>query len=94
MTKLPLLIKSIRQKDNFAFTVEWSDRQTKDYRLSEIQKHCPCAKCLESKIKPHVDEDVRAVRIANVGLYALQVKFTSGCSNGIYSYATLYGMGK
>lgn len=100
MTKKPLiLVKSIRQQDNHTFSIEWSDGKNCSYRLSELQKQCPCAGCVEegthkrvidpSKIQP----DVRAVRIVNVGRYALRIQFTHGCSNGIYSFDFLHQIG-
>lgn len=90
-----VLIKSIAQKDNHTFTIHWSDGIQKDYRLSELQHSCPCAHCREKRKKgpsePSNDSDVKAIRITSVGRYALKVKFTSGCSNGIFSYAMLRG---
>lgn len=61
------------------------------FRLSEIQKACPCENC---KDNPHkrVDEDVFCRRIFSVGCYALAIEFTSGCSNGVYPYAYLLGL--
>lgn len=100
MMQPPLLIKKIAQKDNHTFSIEWSDGCLQDYRLSELQKKCPCAKCNvaaeETQVvnKQCVDADVRAVRIASVGRYALRISYTSGCSNGIYSYAMLHEIGK
>lgn len=91
----PILIKGIRQKDNYTFTIDWTDGTTVDYRLSKLQAKCPCAKCYDPATgKQHVEESkqdpqVRAVKISSAGRYALRVQFTSGCSKGIYSYAFL-----
>lgn len=98
MSSLPVLVKRISQKDNFHFTIEWSDGVIHDYRLSLLQRHCPCAKCHDAKTKKQliggsdVDEEVRAQLIKNVGRYALRIQFTSGCSLGIYSYMMLRKM--
>ncbi len=99
MKQASATIRKIRQKDNFTFTVEWSDGAVVDYRLSDLQKRCPCAGCIDevtgqrqSGAAP-VKEDVRAVRLTNVGRYALRIQFTSGCSNGIYSFSMLREMG-
>lgn len=93
MNTPPILIKAIAQKDNHTFSIQWSDGSTQDYRLSDLQQACPCAKChqmrLESREKLPVDPEVKAIRITSVGRYALRIKFTSGCSNGIYSYSML-----
>lgn len=97
--KQPAFVRSISQKDNHTFTIEWSDNKVCDYRLSDLQKQCPCAHCVDestgkrmldpSTVKP----DVRAVRVANVGRYALRIQFTSGCSTGIYSFDMLRSFG-
>jgi DUF971 family protein len=82
-----VLIKKIEQKSNTAFVIEWSDGEVAEYRLSALQKRCPCAQCLEQT--ENLDPDVRALRLMNVGRYALRIQFTSGCSKGIYSFAML-----
>lgn len=90
-----LQIKEIKQKDNHHFTIEWTDGKIVDYRLSDLQKLCPCANCVdestgERKVNSElVDEQVRAVKIASVGRYAVRIDFTSGCSTGIYSFEDL-----
>lgn len=78
-------IKKIAQKDNYTFCIEWNDGVQADYRLSDIQKHCPCAACNE-KPPSNFYVDVRAKRIYSVGRYALKIEFTSGCSAGIYDF--------
>lgn len=95
MRQPPVLIKKIWQKDNTTFVIDWSDGAVNDYRLGALQKRCPCAQCYdpvagkqlcgEKQLDPHV----RAVRLGNVGRYALRIQFNSGCSKGIYSYAML-----
>lgn len=86
-------VKKIYQKDNHTFAIEWNDGIVKDYRLSDLQKCCPCAQCFDSENgRSHVeniDPNVRAKRIVNVGRYALRIDFTSGCSMGIYSFDML-----
>ncbi len=89
MNESPLFILSIEQKDNHTFTIQWSDEKTCDYNLKALQTHCPCAKCKETPPKNMENKDVRAISIKSVGRYALQIKFTFGCSNGIYSYFLL-----
>jgi DUF971 family protein len=95
MKQPPTLIKSILQKDNCTFQIQWSDGAVNDYRLSSLQKNCPCANCYDAserkqKVSPKmIDENVRATQITNVGRYALRIRFTSGCSMGIFSFALL-----
>lgn len=58
--------------------------------ISEIQKHCPCAKC--SKIsyeKKTSASTVSLLEFSFVGRYALKLKFTSGCIQGIYPFSLL-----
>lgn len=96
MKNPPILIRTIAQKDNHHFTVEWTDGSSKNYRLSDLQRRCPCAKCFDVETgkqrctEDEPDVDVRAVQIKSVGRYALKVLFTSGCSRGIYSYDMLH----
>lgn len=100
MNASAVLVRKILQKDNYTFTIEWSDSSVADYRLSDLQKRCPCANCTDEITgKRLLDEnsvkhDVKAVRIASVGRYALKIQFTSGCSTGIYSFDMLHGLAK
>jgi DUF971 family protein len=94
----PIFIRSISQKDDHGFTIEWSDGKVSDYRLSELQRQCPCARCRDERINAQgiepskSDDDIRANRIVSVGNYALQVFFTKGCSKGIYPFWMLRQM--
>jgi DUF971 family protein len=94
----PILIKCIEQKDTHTFFIEWSDRKLQVFRLSEVQKHCPCAYCVDEKtgqrLSNAVQKDVKAYSIRSVGRYAIQIKFTSGCSTGIYSFDQLRQIGQ
>lgn len=85
-------IKEIRQKDNYTFSILWTDGEETEHRLSDLQKQCPCALCRdEISGKQIVDPAtlnklVRARRIVSVGRYALRIEFTSGCSLGIFGF--------
>lgn len=91
-------VKRIEQVDNHRFAILWNDGTKGIYRLSDLQRRCPCAGCVDERtgqrrVDPRqIDEDVRAVVIKNVGQYALRIQFTSGCTSGIFSYAMLYQM--
>lgn len=95
MNPTPVYIKKIIQKDNYTFTIEWNDGISNDYRLSLLQKNCPCANCTDEITGKRMSavttvlDDVRAVRINSVGRYAMRIQFTFGCSAGIYSYDML-----
>ncbi|GAB4226096.1 MAG: hypothetical protein Tsb0021_01790 [Chlamydiales bacterium] len=91
----PLSLRRIWQKDNFTFCIEWSDGREQSFRLSELQKSCPCAACVDEDTGKRladpkaVDPNLKALKIENVGRYALRVSFTSGCSYGIYTFRYL-----
>ena len=95
MDSKSIFIRRIAQKDQYTFTIEWTDGKISDYRLSDLQRHCTCARCRDEQtgqalIHPDsIDDQVQAVQIVNVGCYALRINFTSGCSKGIYSFSLL-----
>ena len=94
--KKPVFPKKIQQLDNFTLQITWNDDISSNYRLSDLQKKCPCAQCVDEKTgqrltnETTVKEDVRAKKIFSVGRYALRIEYTSGCSTGIYDYDSLY----
>lgn len=89
------LIQQIIQKDHYSFTIIWKNGKTADYCLSELQKKCPCAGCLDENSgkrlmdQKSIDPEVKAKAIYGVGRYALRIDFTSGCSKGIYDFDML-----
>ena len=93
-----LFICQIWQKNNHTFSIKWNDEMIQDFRLSDLQRNCPCAQCADeitgqSLVDPKmVPDTVRAVVIRNVGRYGLRIQFTSGCSQGIYSFDRLRKM--
>ncbi|MCE5319387.1 MAG: DUF971 domain-containing protein [Parachlamydia sp.] len=80
-------------KDDFTFRIQWGDGQATEHRLSDLQRQCPCAACVDEKtgrrMVTAVKDDVKAASVRNVGRYALSIQFTDGCSNGIFSYDIL-----
>lgn len=90
-----LLIKNIMQYDKNSFRIEWSDGKQQDFRLSQLQRLCPCAGCVDENTgirkvtSSQIDDNVKAIRINNVGRYALKIHFETGCSMGIYTYDML-----
>lgn len=95
MSAASLLIRQIQQTSNHTFSIQWSDGQEQHFRLSVLQKNCPCANCVDEQTGHRlvdlkmIQEDVRAVSIRSIGRYALRIQFTSGCSTGIYSFEML-----
>lgn len=91
-----LAIMAIEQIDNYSFQIRWNDGSLKSYRLSNLQRLCPCANCVDESTGQRiaspasVDELVTAVKIKSVGRYGLKIEFASGCSTGIYPFTMLY----
>ncbi len=91
-------IKNINQVDQHTFSITWNDNIIGHYRLSELQKNCPCANCNDEQTgkklidSKTIDSNVSAKKISSVGRYALKIEFTSGCSTGIYEFDMLYEM--
>ncbi len=94
----PLFVSQIWQKNNYTFSIQWNDGVVQDFRLCDLQRNCPCANCTDENtgkqlVDPRtVSDDVKAVVIRSVGRYGLQIRFTSGCSTGIYSFDRLRTM--
>jgi ATP-binding protein involved in chromosome partitioning len=90
-----IFVRNIFQKDRYRFTIEWTDGKISDYRLSDLQRQCPCAQCRDemtgrSLVDPAlIDEEIQAVQIESIGRYALRIDFTRGCSKGIYTFSLL-----
>ena len=84
-------LSSLTQKDRCHFEIKWSDDLVQQFRLSNLQKRCPCARCEQRK--PEINVDVMAVKLTKVGNYALKIQFTEGCSKGIYPFELLREIG-
>lgn len=82
-----VFVQELRQVDSQVFQIVWTDGRKDLFSLAHLQKHCPCRSCfsIEKAVRP----DVQALKIENVGRYALRIDFTSGCSKGIYTFAFL-----
>lgn len=96
MNHKAFIVKKIDQIDNHAFSIEWADGVVTKYRLSDLQKACPCANCTDVKVvaakkDEPLETDVRASSITSVGRYALRIQFTKGCSQGIFGFDMLRG---
>lgn len=96
----PLALKKIWQIDQCHLGLLWTDGIQQSLRLSDVQKHCPCAGCvdeitgLRKEGDLRIDKNVEAIVIRNVGRYALSIQFTSGCSTGIYHFQQLRDINK
>lgn len=84
----------IYQINRYAFCLEWSDGEKTEHHLKDLQKECPCKACHESLGKSDVDPLVLAEKVEMVGKYGFRILYTSGCSQGIYSFELLRRLGK
>lgn len=93
-------IKKIWQIDRNHFSIVWTDEKKQSFKLSDLQKRCPCSLCFDEAANkrrddaPDVNESVAAKNIQSVGRYALRVNFTEGCSCGIYDFEFLRSIGQ
>ena len=95
------LLQNIVVGDELALA--WSDGGENFIRLKALREACPCAVCqgepdaLGRVAKPpvaHTEKSFQALRMQQVGGYALQVFWADGHSSGIYPYSLLRGLGK
>lgn len=92
---LTINVKNVTQSDPQTFIIEWSDGTAFKYCARDVQKVCPCAGCVDeqtqkSKVdEKFIQEGLQVVQIGVVGRYALKIRFSSGCSNGIYTFDML-----
>ena len=96
----PLLVRKIYQVDRYTLGIEWTDGVKCQWRLSDLQRSCQCAKCVdewtnEQLLDPNtVDDNALCLGVESVGRYALLIKFTSGCTTGIYTFQHLRSLCK
>jgi len=94
-----VFIQEIVQIDDYHFEILWTDGKRQSFRLSDLQKNCPCARCVNEETGERlvnlesIDERVRARKIQSVGRYALRIDYTSACSLGIYAFSRLRELG-
>lgn len=94
------LIKRMWQNDDHTLIIIWADGKEQHFRLSDLQKTCSCANCIDENTgkqlldSKSIKDDVSASSIRPVGRYGVQIQFTSGCSTGIYSFESLRLMNK
>lgn len=95
MQENPWFIQEIKQEDLYHFSIVWNNGEKVIFRLSDLQKQCPCRECRDEKtgkfIKDvnEISETIYAKKIMSIGNYALRIEFTQGCSQGIYTLSFL-----
>ncbi|MDN3505052.1 MAG: P-loop NTPase [Rhabdochlamydiaceae bacterium] len=87
INKIDKMITEIKLVDPYNLELNLRDGKKVLYQVSDLQAHCPCARC--AKGRSGVDPKVEATEVSLVGQYAIKLKFSSGCSNGIFSLQTL-----
>ena len=84
---------TIKKIDSYHIELS-TKKKRKLYRFSEIQKRCPCAKCFDAETKERhpcqIDPHVSITTMQKIGRYAVRFAFTSGCSEGIYTWQNLF----
>jgi ATP-binding protein involved in chromosome partitioning len=85
----------IEKKDRSSFQIQWGDGNKTIHNYIDVQKRCPCARCVDLKVGLRVvdieqfDFSVTADQIDRVGNFGLRFQFSSGCTQGIYSWQQL-----
>lgn len=75
--------------------IKWRDGHESLYPVRRLRLACRCAHCVEEFTgrpllsEDEVPEDVRPIRIAPVGRYAVSFEWTDGHNSGIYSFEHL-----
>ncbi len=78
--------------DGSGLVLAWDDGRRDVLPMLLVRARCPCAGCVDewsgkrllnvTKLAP----DVRAVKLGEVGRYALQISWSDGHESGIYSW--------
>ncbi|MBF0371778.1 MAG: DUF971 domain-containing protein [Magnetococcales bacterium] len=78
--------------------ISWDNGDKFEYTMEYLRVACPCAGCCghhpsEAKL---IDgkQDVTVVSIEPIGHYAIKLKFSDDHDTGVYSWETLYELGK
>jgi len=89
----------IEQRGPRTLGITWADGSESALDVRELRLACGCAQCVdewtgEGRLDPgSVPEDVRPLRIAGVGRYALQIEWSDGHASGIYPFRRLRALG-
>lgn len=85
------------------FAIAWSDGTESFLRLEALRRACPCAACggepdvLGHVIRPEVSYTPSSFALrgwANVGGYALQLRWGDGHDSGLYTFPYLQRLGQ
>jgi len=86
---------AIGQQGPTTLAITWADGHQSAYEVRALRLACGCAECVdewtgaERLDEAAVPADVRPVRIAPVGRYAIQIAWSDGHESGIYPFRRL-----
>ena len=86
---------AIAQQGPTTLAITWADGHESRYEVRALRLACGCAVCVDEWTgEGRLDEatvpaDVRPVRIAPVGRYAIQIQWSDGHESGIYPFRRL-----
>lgn len=80
--------------------IDWEGGHQSAYTADRLRWACPCAECRGeagapgrlSRVRSLSDEELRIQDVTLVGQYALQIRFESGHSDGLYTFTYLRGL--
>jgi len=87
----------VKLEDNL-IKIYWSDGHESVYPNKLLRDSCPCAACRGEFLlfgkgykpeRPNAPEDIRPLRFAQVGAYALNIAWSDGHASGIYTFKEL-----
>jgi ATP-binding protein involved in chromosome partitioning len=87
------------QDSKSTFVVSWDDGTTTRIGYRELRLACRCALCIEEMTgkaildASTVPDDIGVATCEEVGLYGVQIGWTTGHSTGIYTWERLRAIG-
>lgn len=85
-------------RDDAGLTITWEEGHVATYPARALRLACPCAMCVDEMTgRPllnaaSVAADVRPLKVALVGAYAIRINWSDGHATGIYPYELLRGI--
>lgn len=78
-------------KDQYSFTINWSDGHTSIYPYRYLRTKCPCALCTEDpKRKAKASNaPIMVMKVDQVGRYAFRFQFSDLHQIGIFTFTYL-----
>lgn len=93
-TEIPIPVEINLHQKSHLLIIRYSDGASFDYPCEYLRVFSPAAEVKTSKTPVTGKEQVNIQRIEPQGQYAIQLFFDDGHDTGIYSWETLYALGK